>query len=284
MIEGSEGSESGEVRQEGSSEEIAAGLVVTEAVAEVVISAPAEAEAQHQAERATAAVESAAAEAAPAEHVEAPAVEQPAAPARRSVMPEVEVAQFDASLSPFERQVKAAAQAETPAAIAAEAPAAEPAPAAPAPVVEAPTVAPMEAPKAAEPVVEAPVAAAPASVETPVETAAPEIVAAPVAAEPTPAAAPAATAASTEKPSLPMASTGRAANDPREVRRRRLEAERLQKQAEAAATSSTEAPAPVAAEVTVEPAASSPVTHEPAKAVVTENGEELDESKAPKSL
>jgi len=77
-----------------------------------------------------------------------------------------------------------------------------------------------------------------------------------VAAEPAPAPAPAPVEA--EKPALPMASTGRAPNDPREVRRRRLEAERLQKEAEAAAAQ--------------------------VKEVVTENGEELEESKEPKPL
>jgi ribonuclease E len=256
---------------------------VTAAVAETAISAHAEADAHRQAERATAAVETPSVEAAPAETieaVEAPAVETQVATAKRSIMPEVEVAQFDANLSPFERQVKAAAeQVETPVEV--EAPAVVEAPS---PVSVAEVQAPVEAPKAPEvvvetpvyetPVVEAPVAAAPVAapvVETPVETAAPEIVAAPVAAEPAPAPA--------ETPALPQASTGRAPNDPREVRRRRLEAERLQKEAEANAAGTAQVAEPAATE-----AAAPAVEHvASAQEAVTEHAE-AEENKEPKPL
>ncbi len=78
-----------------------------------------------------------------------------------------------------------------------------------------------------------------------------------------------------------MASTGRAPNDPREVRRRRLEAERLQKEAEAnAAASKVDAPA---ADAAVTPApAEKHVT--PVKETVNAHGEEAEESKEPKPL
>jgi ribonuclease E len=77
-----------------------------------------------------------------------------------------------------------------------------------------------------------------------------------------------------------MASTGRAPNDPREVRRRRLEAERLQKQAESASPQANavaeQAPAAQAA-TTPAPATDDHV--KPVKEVVTAHGEELEESK-----
>nr|GEX59287.1 hypothetical protein [Tanacetum cinerariifolium] len=69
------------------------------------------------------------------------------------------------------------------------------------------------------------------AIDAAAQTAAPEIVAAPVAVEPPQA--PAVEPVAEEKPALPMASNGRAPNDPREVRRRRLEAERQQKEAQA---------------------------------------------------
>jgi ribonuclease E len=127
-------------------------------------------------------------------------------------------------------------------------------------------------------VVEKPVVAEPV-VAAPVELAAPEIVAAPVAVEPAPAPAPVVA----ETPALPMASTGRAPNDPREVRRRRLEAERLQKEAEAAAVAAPQVeaaaePAP-AVEAVTPPAPASDEHVKPVKEVVTEHGEELEENK-----
>ncbi|WP_036985156.1 ribonuclease E, partial [Pseudomonas chlororaphis] len=216
VIEGSE-----ENSEEPSSADLAAGLAVTAAVASTVISAPAEAQAHEQAERATAAVQ----EAAPT--VEAPvveattAVEIPAAPA-------VEVAQAREEQRE-EQTAQPAVVAEQPAVVAepvieapvAEAPAAEPAQEAPrtferaaeAIVAEAP--APVAEVVAAEPVVAEPVVAAPAApVEAPAaEVAAPVVETAPVSA---------------------LTSTGRAPNDPREVRRRKREAERLQKEAELA--------------------------------------------------
>ncbi|AZD84664.1 Ribonuclease E [Pseudomonas chlororaphis subsp. aureofaciens] len=257
VIEGSE-----ENSEEPSSADLAAGLAVTAAVASTVISAPAEAQAHEQAERATAAVQ----EAAPT--VEAPvveattAVEIPAAPA-------VEVAQAREEQRE-EQTAQPAVVAEQPAVVAepvveapvAEAPAAEPAQEAPraferaaeAIVAEAP--APVAEVVAAEPVVAEPVVAAPAApVEAPAaEVAAPVVEAAPVSA---------------------LTSTGRAPNDPREVRRRKREAERLQKEAELAAAAAAEAPveavvaaepAPVVAEVVEAAPAAEPVIEQPAPA------------------
>ncbi|WP_296309471.1 ribonuclease E [Pseudomonas sp.] len=158
-VEGSEGSEAlhgegsepghesrDEVHANADRGNVAASASVA-AVAERVISATAEADAHRQAERANTPVEASATEAAPVAQVseaapEAPVVETPAPEAKRSVMPEVEVATFDASLSPFERQVKAAAEAEsTDAPASAEIPVAVEAPA----VVEAPAFMPTPA-------------------------------------------------------------------------------------------------------------------------------------------
>ncbi|MBP3997452.1 ribonuclease E [Pseudomonas koreensis] len=257
VIEGSEESESGENAQAPSTADLAAGLAVTAAVASTVISAPAEAQAHEQAERATAAT----LETAP---VEAPVVEAttpvvaPAAPEvevapAREAQPQVEVAaepavSFEAPAVAEQSVVETVAETvtETVREVREEQTAfnwvAEPAVTeTPAPVVEAPVV---EEAKAAEPVVvaepapvvEAPVVEAPVVAEAP----APVVEAAPVSA---------------------LTPSGRAPNDPREVRRRKREEERLQKEAELAAAAAAAAPAaevveaapaPVAEEVAVE--------------------------------
>ncbi|AZE47695.1 Ribonuclease E [Pseudomonas chlororaphis] len=262
VIEGSE-----ENSEEPSSAALAAGLAVTAAVASSVISAPAEAQAHEQAERATAAVQ----EAAPT--VETPvveattAVEIPAAPA-------VEVAQA--------REEQREEQATQPAVVA-EQPVTVAEPVVEAPVAEAPAAEPtQEAPRAFERAAETIVAEAPAPATEVV--AAEPVAAEPVAAEPvaaTPAApveAPAAEVAAPVVEAAPVSaltSTGRAPNDPREVRRRKREAERLQKEAELAAAAAAEAPveavvaaepAPVVAEAVEAAPAAEPAIEQPAPA------------------
>ncbi|AZC68545.1 ribonuclease E [Pseudomonas chlororaphis] len=267
VIEGSE-----ENSEEPSSADLAAGLAVTAAVASTVISAPAEAQAHEQAERATAANQ----EAAPT--VEAPVVEAtttveiPAAPA-------VEVAQVHEE----QREEQAAEPA-----VVAEQPAVVTEPVVEAPVAEAPAAEPaQEAPRAFERAAEAIVAEAPAPVAEVVAeavVAAEPVVAEPVAAEPVVAApaapveAPAAEVAAPAVEAAPVSaltSTGRAPNDPREVRRRKREAERLQKEAELAAAAAAEAPveavvatepAPVVAEVVEAAPAAEPAIEQPAPA------------------
>ena len=143
--------------------------------------------------------------------------------------------------------------AEQPAAI--EAPV-EAEPAAPVveaePAVEAPVAAEPEAPKAAE-LEEAP--AAEASAPEPEQVAEPE--AAPQPAE-------------QAEPVIPaLTESGRAFNDPREIRKRRLEAKRLAEQAEAEAKAQAEAPAQAPAEqasAQAAPAAAEPVTEAMAEA------------------
>ncbi|MBC2657055.1 ribonuclease E [Pseudomonas sp. MSSRFD41] len=232
LIEGSE-----ENTEEPSSTDLAAGLAVTAAVASTVISANAEAEAHQQAERATAAV----AEPAP----EAPAVEATTA-VEAPVAPAVEVAPAaevePAAEQPVEVVAEPAVVVEAQPVVA-EQPAVEPV--APAPVFEEPAAAPAPvATPVAEPVIEQPVVA-----EQPAPTVEPAPVVAPVAVE---APAPVVETA----PVSALTSNGRAPNDPREVRRRKREAERLQKEAELAA-----AAAPAEAVVAVEAA---PVVEAPA--------------------
>ncbi|PPK38397.1 ribonuclease E [Pseudomonas laurylsulfatiphila] len=268
VIEGSEESESGENAEAPSTADLAAGLAVTAAVASSVISAPAEAEANVQAERATAAT----LETAP---VEAPVVEA-TTPVEVTASPEVEVAPAPEVQPAVEAAAEPAPVVEAPAVVAeavvetvtetvrevreeqtafnwvAEPAVAETAaPAAEAEVAEAmvsePVVAaaePAPAPEVEAPVVEAPVVEAPVVAQAP----APVVEAAPVSA---------------------LTPSGRAPNDPREVRRRKREAERLQKEAELAAAAAPveaveEAPAP-AAEVVAEPAES--VIHEAPRSV-----------------
>ncbi|HGM5552075.1 TPA: ribonuclease E [Pseudomonas putida] len=261
VIEGSEESESGENAEPApSAADLAAGLAVTAAVASSVISAPAEAQAHEQAERATATVQ----ETAP---VEAPVVEA-TTPVEVVAAPEVEVAPVQETLP----QVEAAAEPAVEAPIVAAEPAAEtvaetvtetvrevreeqtafnwvaePAVAeTPAPVVAAPVV---EEAKTAEPVVEvsepapAPVVEAPV-VEAPVvaEAPAPVVEAAPVSA---------------------LTPNGRAPNDPREVRRRKREAERLQKEAELAAAAAPAAEVVEVAAVTEEAVVESVIAEAP---------------------
>ncbi|MFL8987064.1 ribonuclease E [Pseudomonas sp. QLc11A] len=266
VIEGSEESESGENAEVPSTADLAAGLAVTAAVASSVISAPAEAEANVQAERATAAT----LEAAP---VEAPVVEA-TTPVEVTASPEIEVAPeaqpaveavaepapvVEAPAAPAEAVVETVTETvrevrEEQTAfnwVAEPAVAETPAPAAETQVAEAmvsePVVAAAEPAPAAE--VEAPVVEAPA-VEAAVvaQAPAPVVEAAPVSA---------------------LTPSGRAPNDPREVRRRKREAERLQKEAELAAAAAPveaveAAPAP-AAEVVAEPAES--VIHEAPRSV-----------------
>ncbi|WP_433898326.1 ribonuclease E [Pseudomonas sp. PSE1(2024)] len=273
VIEGSEESESGENAQAPSTADLAAGLAVTAAVASTVISAPAEAQAHEQAERATAAT----LETAP---VEAPVVEA-TTPVEVAAAPEVEVAPVREAQPQVEAAAEPAVTFEAPAVVeesvvetVAETVTetvrevreeqtafnwvAEPAVAeTPAPVVEAPVV---EEAKAAEPVVvaepapvvEAPVVEAPVVAEAP----APVVEAAPVSA---------------------LTPSGRAPNDPREVRRRKREEERLQKEAELAAAAAPVAAEPVVAEV-VE-AAPAPVAEEVAvEAVIAEAPRSVQEA------
>lgn len=228
VIEGSE-----ENAEEPSSADLAAGLAVTAAVASTAISANAEAEAHQQAERATAAVEDKA--------PEAPVVEA-TTPVEAPVVPAVEVAPVAEEQAQVEVAAEPAVVVEAQPVVA-EQPAAEPVAQAPVveekaiePVQEAPAPAPVAEPAV---VVEEPVAAQhPAQVEEPAPVAAPV-----VAEEPAPAVEAEAAPVST------LTSNGRAPNDPREVRRRKREAERLQKEAELAA-----AAAPAEAVVTAEPA------------------------------
>ncbi|WOE81371.1 ribonuclease E [Pseudomonas protegens] len=244
VIEGSE-----ENSEEPSSVDLAAGLAVTAAVASTAISANAEAEAHQQAERATAAVEEKTPE---TPSVEAnSAVEAPAVPAVE-VAPVAEVAPVVAEPAQVEVAAEPAVVVEAQPVIA-EQPVAEPvaqAPAAEKKAIELVREAPAPA---TEPVaVEQPgVAQQPAQAEEPAPVAAPVVAEAP---------APVIEAA----PASALTSNGRAPNDPREVRRRKREAERLQKEAELAA-----AAAPVEAVVAAEPApVEAPVVVEAAPAPV----------------
>ncbi|WP_223456170.1 MULTISPECIES: ribonuclease E [unclassified Pseudomonas] len=279
VIEGSEESESGENAEAPSVADLAAGLAVTAAVASSVISAPAEAEANVQAERATAAT----LEAAP---VEAPVVEA-TTPVEVTASPEVEVAPAPEAQPTVEAAAEPAPAVEAPAQ-AAEA------------VVETVTETVREVREeqtafnwVAEPAVAE--AAAPA-----VETQAAEVVVSePLVAAAEPAPAPVVEAPAVEAPvvaeapapvveAVPVSAltpSGRAPNDPREVRRRKREAERLQKEAElAAAAAPAEAvvaaePAPVAAEVVeAAPAPAAEVPAEPVESVIHEAPRSVQEA------
>ncbi|MGH8381191.1 ribonuclease E [Pseudomonas sp.] len=214
IVEGSEdGAEEG---NEPSAAELAAGLAVTAAVATSNISAEAEAQANVQAQRATAAVEEAAPVAAQAT-VEVVAVETVEATEPTPVEPVV----IEAQQPVVAEEVAIAPVVEQPLShpVAAAEPSIEPVvEAAPQPVVEAP----VEVTVVAEPAVETP--REPEVVQAPVV----EVEAVrPVAAEPAPVVAeqaPAAEPAVVETPVVILPS-GRAPNDPREVRRRKREAE-----------------------------------------------------------
>lgn len=271
VIEGSEESESGENAEAPSVADLAAGLAVTAAVASSVISAPAEAEANVQAERATAAT----LEAAP---VEAPVVEA-TTPVEVTASPEVEVAPAPEAQPTVEAAAEPAPAVEAPAQ-AAEA------------VVETVTetvrevreeqtafnwVAEPAVAEAAAPAAETPVAEAMVSepVVAAAEPAPAQVVEAPVVEAPVVAEAPAPVVEAA--PASALTPSGRAPNDPREVRRRKREAERLQKEAElAAAAAPAEAvvaaePAPVAAEVVeAAPAPAVEVAAEPVESVIHE--------------
>ncbi|MWV18453.1 ribonuclease E [Pseudomonas sp. L-22-4S-12] len=160
-----------------------------------------------------------------------------------------------------------------------------------------------EAEAATEPAVEAVATAseAPAVVEEVVAEAAPTVAAEPAAAESVAAepavvepvvveaaaveAAPVAAAAETSNPATDtdtapvVSSGGRAPNDPREVRRRQREAERLAAEAAAAAQAQAEAPAAVVSEAMVEaaPAAAEPVAVD-AEPQAQESAEALTET------
>jgi ribonuclease E len=271
VIEGSDESESGE-GEAPSGADLAAGLAVTAAVASSVISAPAEAQANEQAERATAAT----LETAP---VEAPAVEA-TTPVETTASPEIEVAPEAQPV--VETAAEPAVVVEAPAVVAE-------------PVVETVTEAVREVreeqtafnwvaePAAAETPAPAPVAeaeVAQAMVSEPVVAAAEPapVVEAPVVAE---VAAPVVEAA----PASALTPSGRAPNDPREVRRRKREEERLQKEAElAAAAAPVEAvvaaePAPVVAEVVeAAPAPATEVAAEPAESIIEEAPRSIQEA------
>ncbi|WP_223543533.1 ribonuclease E [Pseudomonas sp. GL-B-12] len=279
VIEGSEESESGENAEAPSVADLAAGLAVTAAVASSVISAPAEAEANVQAERATAAT----LEAAP---VEAPVVEA-TTPVEVTASPEVEVAPAPEAQPTVEAAAEPAPAVEAPAQ-AAEA------------VVETVTetvrevreeqtafnwVAEPAVAEAAAPAAETPVAEAMVSepVVAAAEPAPAQVVEAPVVEAPVVAEAPAPVVEAA--PASALTPSGRAPNDPREVRRRKREAERLQKEAElAAAAAPAEAvvaaePAPVAAEVVeAAPAPAAEVPAEPVESVIHEAPRSVQEA------
>lgn len=259
VIEGSEESENSE---EPTGAELAAGLAVTAAVASTVISAPAEAQAHQQAERATAAVTEETVQ--EVVQVEAPVVEA-TTPVEAPAAPAVEVEPV------VEAQAHVHAVVETFVA------AVEPA-------VEAP-VAEEKAPEAREEQTAFNWVAEPAAVEAVVEVAAADVVA-PVAeavaepvaaaAEPTPVEAPVVTEAPAPvieaAPAVVLTENGRAPNDPREVRRRKREAERLQKEAEQAG-----AAAPVVAAEVVEAAPAPAPVAEVATPAIDENLRSVEE-------
>ena len=111
------------------------------------------------------------------------------------------------------------------------------------PVAETAAAVEPEAPVAQQPDVEPTPVVAEAEAPAPAQVEAPEVP------EPTPAAQ-----QTTEQAIPALTESGRAFNDPREIRKRRMEAKRLAEQAEAQAKAEAEAPAPAAA-TDAEPAA-----------------------------
>ncbi|MDY7561318.1 ribonuclease E [Pseudomonas sp. CCC3.2] len=298
VIEGSEseGSESeDETHAEPSTSDLAAGLAVTAAVASSVISAPAEADAHRQAERATAAVEAYKAPVVEAQVVEAPVAQEPVfeapvveAPVAQTA-PHVEATpNVEVQYTP--REEVAAVQ--------------HPAVAAQSELFSTPIgeqVAAFNKPAAHEEV------AATDSAQVPTQAPATPVVAEVPVEQPAPVAIaaqnelPQAVDTAIEAPTVTTSSTGRAPNDPREVRRRKLEAARLQKEAEEAAANApqvvaTVEPAPIAEVEPTQHFASTqhtstetpaPVIDEnlrSAEEVVRHHPEALEESKEPKPL
>lgn len=154
-----------------------------------------------------------------------------------------------------QEQPREVAAAETPPAVVETATEAVAVEALSSPVVEV-SEAPAYAAEASE------AAPAPAAVEAPAPVAVvveqPAVVAA---AEPVAEAVVAEVAATDAAPAVAVSSNGRAPNDPREVRRRQREAERLAREA-------AEAPAAAASVAVAEPVVAEPVTEAPAEAVV----------------